>query len=363
MKREFLSLCQRYDSERAKNIDISSWMISEKFDGIRCWWDGGITAGIPASDVPWANTIKDNRLARPPIATGLWTRYGHVIYAPEEWTGQLPRIPLDGELWISRGEGERQYMMRTVKARDRSVESWNSVNYVVFETMHLKNVIGDGVINAGPLYKKILCGAYEWCNKIPHESVMTECSTFRDSYNILSKMYNNSVQNNDTGERIHWYPAGQTELPNNDSDARQRVANVLSVIVSNGGEGVVVRNPNVPYTPERSYDMLKYKLFKDEEATIIGFMSGKGRLTGKLGALIVRTDDNHRLKLSGMSDAERQLDPDVEAWALEFRGVVMNRGMESKMFKMGQRVVFRYRERSKDGTPIEARYLYIRADE
>jgi len=67
--REFLMLAQVYDP---KKHAIGGWRVSEKKDGERCWWDGGITRGIPKSRVPWANTKKDARYRTAPIATGLW---------------------------------------------------------------------------------------------------------------------------------------------------------------------------------------------------------------------------------------------------------------------------------------------------
>lgn len=55
--------------------DLAGWYLSEKFRGIRAWWDG----------------------------SRLWTRGGNVIAAPVEFTNALPPgIHLDGEVWAGR---------------------------------------------------------------------------------------------------------------------------------------------------------------------------------------------------------------------------------------------------------------------
>src|SRR4051812_13731200 len=53
-RREFLQLADTYDAEKH---DIAGFYISEKLDGTRCFWDGGISRGEPTASVPWANII------------------------------------------------------------------------------------------------------------------------------------------------------------------------------------------------------------------------------------------------------------------------------------------------------------------
>ena len=67
MKREFLMLASKFDAERLK---IGDWLWSVKLDGIRAFWDGGVSRGL---QVPWKPAKK---------ATGLWSRYMNPIYAP-----------------------------------------------------------------------------------------------------------------------------------------------------------------------------------------------------------------------------------------------------------------------------------------
>ena len=83
-KREFLQLADHYDP--AKH-NVAGWFISEKLDGTRCFWDGGLSRGLPTEQVPWASIIDPKtgkkKAKIKPIATGLWSRYGNPIIAPD----------------------------------------------------------------------------------------------------------------------------------------------------------------------------------------------------------------------------------------------------------------------------------------
>ena len=42
---------------RPAKHDVAGWFISEKLDGTRCFWDGGMSRGVRTEDVPWASVI------------------------------------------------------------------------------------------------------------------------------------------------------------------------------------------------------------------------------------------------------------------------------------------------------------------
>ncbi len=44
------------------------------------------------------------------------------------------------------------------------------------------------------------------------------------------------------------------------------------------GEGIMLRVPEAGYEHKRSKNLLKVKVFLDEEATIVGYQEGKGNL-------------------------------------------------------------------------------------
>ena len=57
-----------------------------------------------------------------------------------------------------------------------------------------------------------------------------------------------------------------------------------------GYEGSIVRT-NDTYQCKRSHNLRKFKDFSDAEATIVGFVEGKGKRVGTLGKFIMQDDD------------------------------------------------------------------------
>jgi DNA ligase-1 len=83
-------------------------------------------------------------------------------------------------------------------------------------------------------------------------------------------------------------------------------------VVREGGEGLMLRQPESAYEPGRSPTLLKVKPYDDAEATVIAHEPGKGKFAGKLGALRVRTDDGREFSVgSGFTDVERESPPPV----------------------------------------------------
>ena len=64
-------LAQKYEEGK---IDPTGWFISEKLDGVRAYWSG----------------------------EGFYSRNGNQFHAPAWYTKDLPKEPLDGELWAGR---------------------------------------------------------------------------------------------------------------------------------------------------------------------------------------------------------------------------------------------------------------------
>ena len=84
-------------------IDLRAWRVSEKFDGVRAWWDG----------------------------KRLLTRNGHPIAAPPWFTAGWPDTVLDGELWIARGQFD--LVSGTVRRQQPIESEWKRVRYLVFD--------------------------------------------------------------------------------------------------------------------------------------------------------------------------------------------------------------------------------------
>lgn len=67
-------LAKSFDPETQ---DPKDWLMSEKLDGVRCFWNG----------------------------SAMYTRNGHLFYPPDWFKKGLPEdLCLDGELWTKRGD-------------------------------------------------------------------------------------------------------------------------------------------------------------------------------------------------------------------------------------------------------------------
>jgi DNA ligase-1 len=87
--------------------DLNGWLLSEKMDGVRAYWDG----------------------------KSLYSRKGKPILAPSSFTDALPKeFALDGELWLGRDSYEK-----LVAVQNSSDSDWSKVKYFIFD---LPNVEG-----------------------------------------------------------------------------------------------------------------------------------------------------------------------------------------------------------------------------
>jgi len=283
-KQHFLSLAQTYDPNKH---EISGRFVSEKLDGMRFFWDGGITRGWSVEEVPWSNIAKSNQV---PIATGLWSRYGKVINAQDWWLDRLPPWLLDGELWSGRGQFQKisSIVRSTVNQKD-----WHGIKAVVFDTPPSSQVFKDRKINETN-FKKDIVGV-----ECPdHLSLQT---TFESRLKFLKL----NLEENEV-VRLHT----QIQLSFSTAEAKEELERFLNHVLDQGGEGLIIKTPNNLWEPERQWTMLKYKPFNDAEAIVIGYVWGRetdkgSKLLGKMGALICEIKAGG-FKLSGFTDEELQ---------------------------------------------------------
>ena len=342
-KREFVQLAQVFDS---KHHGVGGWVMSEKLDGQRAIWDGGVSRGLLASEVPWANTAKDHIRLVEPVATGLWSRYGKVIHAPDSWLDALPPIPLDGELYTGNFQDLSSIVKRLPENRNNA--DWATVKYYVIDSPRYEELFADGVIN-GTNFKKALTGTQSWLR-----SRVGKFPTPPDYFTSMQVYLQRKLE----GNRIA-LPHQQEQLPYNNAVASEHVFSQLNEITDRGGEGLMLRNPASIWTPARTWDLLKVKRMQDAEAVIVGYTTGRAtslgsKLRGLMGAAICKFQGK-TFELSGFTDEERELsDPN---WAWDNPETICPDRITNHKFPRGSVVKFRYRELTNEGLPKEARYL------
>lgn len=92
-----------------KNISIDNWMMSEKLDGIRAYWDG----------------------------KQLLSKNGNIIHAPLWFIEDFPKFKLDGELWTKRDDFEN---IQSIVLDKNPSDYWKEITYNIFEVPEEKGV-------------------------------------------------------------------------------------------------------------------------------------------------------------------------------------------------------------------------------
>jgi DNA ligase 1 len=342
--RELVMLAETYDAEKHRSAGM---YMSEKLDGMRAIWLPH-TRGISVADLPFANRGKDNREH---IASGLWTRYGKVIHAPANFLKGFPEYPLDGELYL--GRQGFQILMSVTKTLKPDENDWKFVRYVVFDAPCYHTIFQDGRIN-NPQFSTTI--KYADCiSALKLENFPKRPYNFDANYRLLQRdlVCTDNI-------RLH----DQRLLPFNTAAALKIIQDTLESVTSLNGEGLILRHPASTWEPLRTKYLLKVKQLHDAEATIIGYRMGQGKYLGMLGSLTVNFG-GCIFELSGFTDEERSLTDPWHEWGLDHAGdlyidnptLLSTTPIVSNVFRIGERITFRFRELSNDGVPKEARYL------
>ena len=338
--REFVMLAQTLKKRKLKGF----WY-SEKLDGMRCLWDGGISRGVLKSEIPWANNDRDERLIVPPVATGLWSRYGNVIQAPNWFLDQLPPFPLDGELYLGRGQWQR---LSTIVKRLDPGPDWSDVNYHVFDMPTWQLMFQTGTINNTNFSKRI---NNEECMALVRKAGHTR-SIFKDFREATQFLHQQPW-----GPNVK--PVKQTVLESVDD-----IPLLLREINDLGGEGLIFRDPSSYWEPKRSACQVKIKEQNDAEGTVVGYTWGRetdkgSKLIGLMGSLLLSYRGNI-LGLSGFTDDEREMhctNSNFSQEGFDYPGEKVSNYWTNPLFPLGTIITFRYRELSDSGIPKEARFL------
>ncbi|MFH0995768.1 MAG: DNA ligase [Pseudomonadota bacterium] len=224
-------------AKQYKDQDPTGWLISEKLDGVRSIWTG----------------------------SELLSRNGKKFFAPEWFTRQLPAgIPLDGELYI--GRGEFQSTVSVVKKKTPVDSEWDQIRYMVFDAPEIPGVFENRI---------------EFC-----AGILTECA-------IASVVEHRACK------------------------CVQDLNSFFDEICAAHGEGVMCRKAGSAYENRRSDALLKYKPFETDEAIVIGQETGKGKFKDMVGALILKWKGIVFKVGSGLTDQLRN-DPPANGVVVTF---------------------------------------------
>lgn len=129
-----LLLAQSY----SEKYDPSAYLVSEKLDGVRAYWDG----------------------------RQLRFRSGRPIHAPAWFTAPLPAYALDGELWMGRRSFER--LSAAVRRQQPLDAEWKTISYQLYE---LPNGEGSFSERLATLRAQVARAGVPWLHVLPQTRV------------------------------------------------------------------------------------------------------------------------------------------------------------------------------------------------
>lgn len=224
-------------------LPLAEYWVSEKYDGVRGYWDG----------------------------TRLRTRGGETVNPPAWFTQGWPATPMDGELWAGRGRFTQA--QSTVRQQRPDDAAWRHIQFMVFDLPSHGGPFDERL----PALQTLVAGiGQRWVQAVPQQRV--------------------------------------------DTDAQ--LQSLLHRTVRAGGEGLMLHRGASLYKAGRGDDLIKLKTHEDTEAKVVGYVPGKGRHQGRMGALLVEMPSGQRFRLgAGFSDADRQHPPPLGSWVTyRFRG-------------------------------------------
>jgi DNA ligase-1 len=257
--KEFVTLAKKYEPARhyigAKGrgkVDIKDWHISVKVDGIRARY-------------------KDGKL---------WTRSQKLICAPHEFLQSIedfyPGLQLDGELvHVSNNFNKTVSIVRNQK-NPHMENMWDGIIYKVFDH-----------VAEGPYYKRM-----ETLQKIENSIRPVDILTI------------DGIAQIDYPTPVHVH--GPLAIVNDD-----KIINTLKKqALNNNWEGLILRDPDMPYIFGRTQKLLKVKGHEDCEVTVIEHLEGEGKFSGMLGTLVCRMQSGKIVEVgTGFSDQQRKNPP------------------------------------------------------
>lgn len=204
-----LMLANLYSSQIHKSNLMHYW-VSEKYDGVRAYWNG----------------------------EQFISRQGNAYPAPHWYIKDLPAYPLDGELWLGRGQFDQ--LSGIVRTQTPNDDHWKSVRFMVFDLPADKGKFDQRLQALKSLQASKELPA--WVEVVKQWKVKSEAVLLQQ----------------------------------------------LDDFVEQGAEGLMLHDGNSLYAATRSDDLIKLKPTLDSEGVVLSYVEGKGKYQGKMGAMWVK---------------------------------------------------------------------------
>ena len=265
---------------------------------------------------------------------------------PIDW--QLQRVyiqpKLDGVRCIIQAEpySDKGNIIPIVTAYSRTGKEWKNIDHILEELIPFFTKHPDVILD-GELYNHDLKDNFEKIISLVRKQKPTPVDrhearllTQFHCYDMYSPDFDHNFNIRDEfimetidGEYEHTVTVDTEEVFDMEDAKKYHVENLAL-----GYEGSIVRL-NTKYQQKRSHSLRKFKDFSDAEATIVGYLDGKGKRTGTLGKFIMQDDEGNQF---GCPPGKGYTYKDLA-------------DMLSNIHKyMGQRATFTFFERTKAGS-------------
>ena len=216
----------------------------------------------------------------------LVSKNGNIIHAPKDFIKNFPSFYLDGELWTKRDDFEN---IQNIVLDKTPSTKWKEITYNIFEVPYTKG-------NFNQRLKK----AREWFD----------------------------INKNKKVKFIEQIPC----------QSEKELNHFLENIVLKKGEGVIIKNPHLPYIDKRSKNSLKVKKFYDMEGEVTGINYDVKK---RMKSLIIQLSNGVTFNLGNGFTNERRVNHP----------------------KVGDIITFKYYSFTKNKKPKFASFLRIRKKE
>jgi DNA ligase-1 len=218
-------------SDKPINYDDKVFM-QPKLDGVRCviqYEHSGIVKAYSRTGKEWKNI-------------------DHILFNLAPWFALNPNVILDGELYNHDLKDDFEKIISLVrKTKPTDIDMLESADLVQF---HCYDIIDE-----------------------------TKTFEKRNSFIVQTVPRNHCIKHVDT-----------FEVGTLNNSAEEYAKSQHQQNLADGYEGSILRTNDV-YACKRSHNLRKFKDFSDAEATIVGYLDGKGKRTGTLGKFIMQDDE------------------------------------------------------------------------
>ena len=253
----------------------------------------------------------------------------------ENWDNGLYIQPkLDGVRCLIQAEFTDVFKVLEVKAYSRTNKEWKNINHILIELIPFFDKYPNAILD-GELYNHDLSDDFEKIISLVRKTKPTDEDRYEASQKVQFHCYDIIDEDMTFEQRDEFiklnFPFSEslkmvtTHWVESENEAKKYHKRNLQ----DGYEGSIVRT-NDTYQCKRSHNLRKFKDFHDAEATITGWVEGKGKRIGTIGKFTAIDEEGNEFGMPVMDKFE-----------------YLQENFEEMKTWVGQLATFKYFERTK----------------